>query len=363
MTTINFSKLNSNEINQDETFDPCSKLYISLIGKPIEIGHFSIDSNKRMHFDKRQMKYLLSDLKIGELDLNADYSPGLLQQYVTIEKLHTLLKWILHFKVKLNVDFVTVRGTLSRIMCTPYSSKTYRNNWDICATKLNGIIYLTAVDTDKEIARIDEFPQLVRYMSWGYKFEQYLTTAQVDGEVDLTSRNNHEEYCIVLKNKFNDFSLLYQAEIDAVIPHQFSQTGSGDTSCYIELKTSQILKRTTDVFNFCSGKLNTWWAQSYLTGITEIICGRRNENGIVKYLDFYKISDIQDMAYGLWSPEVCLNFCDKFLKLVKRTATEDNPNIVYKFSYTGDGIVHIEKLANPEDKYKVLPGWYKTAME
>lgn len=75
--------------------------------------------------------------------------------------------------------------------------------------------------------------------------------AHIDDEIDLTPKHNYEEYCIVLKNKFNEFTLLYQAEVDAVIPHHFPQPGSGDTSCYIELKTSLILKRETSFINFC----------------------------------------------------------------------------------------------------------------
>ena len=35
-----------------------------------------------------------------------------------------------------------------------------------------------------------------------------------------------------------------------------------------------------------------WWAQSFLIGVPKLVCGFRNDDGIIKSLQSFKISDI-----------------------------------------------------------------------
>lgn len=73
----------------------------------------------------------------------------------------------------------------------------------------------------------------------------------IDGECDLNSKTFClEEYCIVLKNVLNEHNLLYKAEIDAVIPHRYPGPGSGNTSCYTELKTSKQIVAEIQNYKF-----------------------------------------------------------------------------------------------------------------
>ncbi|KFM59958.1 Protein Dom3Z, partial [Stegodyphus mimosarum] len=214
--------------------------------------------------------------------------------------MHQTLHWILENEKSLNshyrspVDFITVRGTLVLVMCTPYAKGSYHSQWEICATKFNGTIYFSAIDTD--IDKAEQTNASLKYLlcqSWGYKFEQYMTTDTIDGNPDIWSTTHQlEEYCVMLENILNSHSLLYKAEIDAVVPHRFPRPGSGDTTCYTELKTSRSLTTIAQDYNFRRYKLVAWWAQSLLAGIPEIICGMRNDNGIVHSLKIFRVNSI-----------------------------------------------------------------------
>ena len=35
-----------------------------------------------------------------------------------------------------------------------------------------------------------------------------------------------------------------------------------------------------------------WWAQSFLIGVPKLVCGFRNDDGIIKSLQSFRISDI-----------------------------------------------------------------------
>lgn len=78
------------------------------------------------------------------------------------------------------MDFVTVRGTLKLISCTPYLKGSYRSQWEICATKFNGTIYFSAIDSDADIQdnqNLTKKQALLR--AWGFKFEQYITSGKL----------------------------------------------------------------------------------------------------------------------------------------------------------------------------------------
>ncbi|GFT47821.1 decapping and exoribonuclease protein [Trichonephila clavipes] len=380
MTTIYFSRLDSEEIDPLESpFDPNLSVEIPLFGKPKEIGHFSIDSERRIHFNRSQMKYLIFPLKMKNvhLDLKVNFVDDIFHEYVILSKLYQTLQWLQYHQQLLktelskastktsNVDFVTVRGTLVLIMCTPYLNGNLRNQWEICATKYNGIIYFSAIDTDRDVAenKNSTYMQMC-YQSWGYKFEQYVTTDHIDGLPDMSSKTHQlEEFCVILKNVLNDHKLLYKAEIDAVIPHRQPTPGYGETSCYTELKTSKNCITEDEKYRFNRYKSITWWAQSCLAGISEIICGKRSNDGIVRSIDVFYVSNLPQEAKDFWSADVCLNFCDKFLNFLKKVVIEDDYKIVYKFSYRSGNMIYCSKLINPELRYTIIPEWYTESLD
>ncbi|XP_054713465.1 uncharacterized protein LOC129222930 [Uloborus diversus] len=161
-----------------------------------------------------------------------------------------------------------------------------------------------------------------------------MSKGEIGSKPDVSSTTHQlEEFCIMLENIFNEHTLIYKAEVDAVIPYRYPGPGSGDTSCYTELKTSRTRTRISAEMYFYRNKLLNWWTQSYLAGIPEVICGMRDDLGIVNSLEVIRISNMPNLAQGFWSPDVCLHFCDYFLNYLKKTVIEDDPKYIYYFHF------------------------------
>jgi hypothetical protein len=76
-----------------------------------------------------------------------------------------------------STDFVCFRGLLTMLMCTPYEMN---DDWIICATKWKGIIFLCARETEKKRLYKAQLSERDRqFTSWGYKFEQYMSSGTI----------------------------------------------------------------------------------------------------------------------------------------------------------------------------------------
>jgi len=79
----------------------------------------------------------------------------------------------------MSADFVCFRGLLTVLMRTPYEKN---EDWIICATKWKGTIFLCAKETERK--RISEEQMTDRdkqFSSWGFKFEQYMSSGNFLG--------------------------------------------------------------------------------------------------------------------------------------------------------------------------------------
>ena len=125
--------------------------------RPKIVGSFSLDGDRRLHLDRRQLKffhetkfkdkksfsnaYKRITLDLNEGMANVTRKPAIAKN----EKLDKLLEWILKNKASFSVDgndgadirtlstdFVCFRGLMTTLMCTPYER---RENWEFIALK------------------------------------------------------------------------------------------------------------------------------------------------------------------------------------------------------------------------------------
>jgi RAT1-interacting protein len=62
-------------------------------------------------------------------------------------------------------------------MCTPYEKN---EDWIICATKWKGTIFLCAKETErKRLSKEQMTDRDKQFASWGYKFEQYMSSGNL----------------------------------------------------------------------------------------------------------------------------------------------------------------------------------------
>lgn len=350
--------------------------------QPVEVGCFSLDENRGFHDDKRQLR-IFSPPHSVDFDLRAGYKEFVKRNEDEKEGLEHLLQWTNRHREKfeviqspsakrfpsetpsstnLHTDFITWRGHLTKIMCTPYET---RDTWEMAATLHNGTIYISEIETEENREKRENMEEKHKEMCyWGYNFESYVTSP-VDknrhcknGAVAKTegcASNDSEAFITVIRTRLGKHSLVFGAEVDCCAKAE------GDAPAnYIELKTSIQPHHHNQHYNFKRYKLIKWWAQSYLAGVPKIICGFRDHHGQVRELQTYNTLAIPRLVRadeGLWESSICLNFLDRFLEWVKTVVVKSGPGVVYLFSWKRpfEEVTVSEVL---DGSRSVLPDWY-----
>lgn len=247
---------------------------------------------------------------------------------------------------------------MTKILCTPYER---REPWQMAMCLFKGTIYISEVETDE--ARKNRLSQTERQDEmcyWGYKFEDYITSPM--GQTGLHSRtenspvNNKEAFCSVVRCRLEKHSLVYGAEIDCCIKSK-SNSLSAPLN-YVELKTSRIIENERMNWSFERYKLLKWWSQSFLAGVRKIVCGFRDDNGIVKKLKTFNTLEIPSTVANernMWTGNVCLNFCNQLLDWIKSAVKHEN--VTYMVHWR-EPFTHVTIEMSNDLRDVFLPEWY-----
>uniref|UniRef100_A0A3Q3E7W6 Decapping nuclease n=1 Tax=Hippocampus comes TaxID=109280 RepID=A0A3Q3E7W6_HIPCM len=336
----------------------------------VEEGSFSLDTERRFHHDKSQMRYIVEPDETPNFDLRNGYSDRYIKRDENVRKnLEHILQWILANKSKLmqrtaasalaDFDFVTSRGRLTKVLCTPYEGQT---EWSLAVTKFQGVFYINEVETASACqGRQNRTESHEENIYWGYKFEQYICADKIDGTPDSTGVvNSNEAYYSVVRTRLSDHRLLFSGEVDC---RDKDPNAPAPPACYVELKTSGEMYTDKQRSKFRRFKLLKWWAQSFLLGVPRIVAGFKNDDGLVVSVRTYRTAEIPQLVQGEylgWKPEVCMNFCSDFLSFVKRVVIEDDPHVVYLFSRKA--LSDVTFTVHRNSSYSFLPDWYVTKM-
>lgn len=178
---------------------------------------------------------------------------------------------------------------------------------------------------------------------WGHRFES-MVLCPIDSNPSLKERydepvNTWAEFSILVKTKLGKHRLLFSAEVDGV-------DEQGDA--YIECKTTAAKTDRQSEQRFFQNKLISYWAQSFLAGIDKLLIGYRTSNGIIKSVNYMRVSDIPRMVRGRvsWCPESMLNFLNMTLDWLAEVMPTKQENLVFQMVYFGQG--QIQLLPKPE---------------
>ncbi|XP_052773195.1 decapping and exoribonuclease protein-like isoform X2 [Mya arenaria] len=283
------------------------------LNRPEELGCFSLDINREFHDDTSQRKYFIkpSNYDNVSFDLTRGYEGMVKRDEFKDEQIDHLLKWINNHELgNMQTHVICRRGLLNRLMRTMYAKK---DDWKF------------AVSLHKGSADSDPTPDL-----------QY---------------NNCETFYTVVKATIGSHTLVYSGEVDAV------STDEPFGEHYVEFKT--ITHSALQRNSFKRYKLRNWWTQSVLVGVPEIVCGLRDDAGIVTKLQTYTTQDLPTMASDIpapWKPNVCFNFLDKLLDFIKSNVTIDDPRLVHLLEFSGRDATCTRLPMDSE--YAFLHKWY-----
>ncbi|KAI8968584.1 RAI1 like PD-XK nuclease-domain-containing protein [Mycotypha africana] len=325
--------------------------------QPKELISYSIDHDRKVWFDNREMKYYYPPgLKNEKLDLNVGYERFLQRDESILEHIDTLLDALTEYKTRqsnntiaeseVHADIITWRGIMTKILCTPYSRK---DAWEFRATRYNDKIFIEEQSLkDKDVDSESERQKLMSY--WGYRFETICTVSKAPHEINSHPENRKElvdrlnqsantnvQYCVVVKTKLGDSTIIMGAEVDCC-----RDTKPNDPvrqpSNYIELKTSRVIETERQQLSFDRYKLLKFWAQSFLVGVPRVICGFRDDEGIVKSITEFKTMEIPRQVrrhenQTTWNPSVCLNFANQLLQWIRTNITVNSATTTYAIDF------------------------------
>eukprot|EP01125_Pyxidicula_operculata_P016238 TRINITY_DN5560_c1_g3_i3.p1 TRINITY_DN5560_c1_g3~~TRINITY_DN5560_c1_g3_i3.p1 ORF type:complete len:268 (+),score=35.13 TRINITY_DN5560_c1_g3_i3:654-1457(+) len=233
-----------------------------------------------------------------------------------------IYKCLIENKINLSdVDFITFRNNLNKIMATPWKNK---DEWEVEVYKYEktiflGIVHLPQAEPESDIQKKATY--------WGYKFEDMCTREPKDVDVDVDrTPDPSDHFCSIILNQIGNNRIIMGAEMDCYEPD--SQNSSKRN--YIELKTSRVLNNWKTKNTFERYKLLSFWIQSYLAGVHKVRVGFRDDDGVVQEIRSLYTSDIPKSVGNKWEPSKCIIFLDEVLNFLKKNT---KCNVRYKLQY------------------------------
>ncbi|KAI1214890.1 RAI1-domain-containing protein [Annulohypoxylon truncatum] len=311
------------------------------VKRPKEIACFSYDDKREFHLDDRSLQWYYPP------ELGADLSGGFDQfdkhDNSKDEHIDSLLKTIMAYEEeegkKIDVEFVTWRGMMTKILSTPFED---RDGFEMNATFYQGCIFIEEnhayglalmqeqQQNQRKPRRGQMSPDVMTY--WGYKFETLSCLPRPWGEVsrafienrDKEVVNNKAQYCSVVRTGIGKSTLCIGGEVDAIWDSKPAEKGAPIN--WIELKTSVEIRDDRTMQNF-ERKLMKFWIQSFLLGVPKIIVGFRSQQGILTKIEEIQTAKIPETAakrgVRTWNANVCINFASAFLEWLKSTINDE----------------------------------------
>ncbi|KAF6019547.1 DXO [Bugula neritina] len=238
------------------------------------------------------------------------------------------------------------------IECSPYDvDNRFDDGLIVVVQKLNDVYYMHEFPTDSAIKKEGlqtEHQKLMQY--WGMKFESYVTAKPAQQPKVDEPLNFNNEFGSIVYTKLNSHSMMFGGEVDCCHPN--------DTKKYIELKTTKQFEHARQESSFRRFKLIKWWLQSFLIGIDDILCGYRDDNGIIRHCEWYRIADIPHLLKkdpNYCKPSVCFAFLNMFLDFIKcNVQAELKPHVFIRQPKDNQFLMKVDETGH----YKFLPYWF-----
>lgn len=348
-----------------------------------ELGYFSIDEERHFLSNKCKLGTLQLPRDSDSLDIDLNVGFEQWRELPNVQQhLDSMLQWILLNKklltrtgdfrsskdgARLDVDFVTSRGNLARILDIQNGKDGKGRKWTLLATRYRGTVYLSHIEDNRD-EEMSSFARRICY--WGKRFEVEVTAPPGQDSLLGYSRGNEEErygpmkaypgFFSVVRFQLEGHKIVLRAEIDA----QTQVLDELQIPDYVELKvaTETIVRAP---WAFKRKRLVPWWCQSIVSGTPLIVYGIRDYDGHVKRIRQVRTDEIPDhVGHENLDKERCLLFLSDVLSWMKDIVLEEDVTEVYAFQWdpnTPANSVTVNVLRDAEGGF--LPDWYFNEME
>lgn len=101
----------------------------------------------------------------------------------------------------------------------------------------------------------------------------------------------------IYKHQFSNHSILYSAVRKVVVSKEPLQDPLPlDKLKFIDLRTNKLIENAGHERNLKRYKFLAWWANAFLTNDDRVLCGFRDENGIVSKLQIYETESMPEVG-------------------------------------------------------------------
>ncbi|KAI5293751.1 decapping endonuclease targeting mRNA [Ascosphaera acerosa] len=309
------------------------------IKRPREIAYFSFDDEHNFRLDESGLRYYYPPALPA--DLNRGFDTFKKRDDSVDTHLDSLLETIIALEKETgeacNVDIVTWRGMMTKIMTAPFDPYSC---FEMNATRFQDTIFIEEnhafkmyqAEKAQQIRMRPGMPPFSMMTYWGYKFETLaliprpwdeMSREEIEGRPDEVV-NNHAQYCSVVRTGIGKSSIILGGEVDAV--WDCKPETKGEPINWVELKTTAEVHNARQASKY-QLKLLNFWAQSFLLGVPKIVVGVRDERGILRRIEEIATHDIpalvKQTGSNAWDGNICINFTAAFLAWLKETITSD----------------------------------------
>ncbi|PCH42099.1 RAI1-domain-containing protein [Wolfiporia cocos MD-104 SS10] len=239
-----------------------------------------------------------------------------------------------------DIGVVSWRGVMTKILTAPYEE---RDGWELNVMIVGSTLYFEEHLSDARLVQKNDIaPHHRQQTYYGYSFESWCTSSapripdKLDGhpigwggDVDT-----NVQWCSVVKTKLGDTRMVIGGEVDCV-----RDTFTGQTSSFVELKTSLVIRGPQDELRF-EKKLLKFYFQSFLLGVPEIVVGFRTPSGRMNTIQSFKTMEIPRLVRGkphAWDPLLCLDWGHRFITFLKSIAVATDTDDVRGDSNNEEG--------------------------
>ncbi|XP_049527990.1 uncharacterized protein LOC119462446 [Dermacentor silvarum] len=343
-------------------------------GVPCEIGHFSVQGERREYVDGAcSPLYLHVPVPWGPFwNLDSGYENAQRRVREYMPPTHDLLRWVIRNKDKVvtpssawetqspSTDFICDLQILKVLLSTPFQEKL---PWQIVACRRGGLLYMYyAPMKGQQLLNNSRVLKKNRQRYWRRNFYYRLTTTEPGAapeEDDVAGEGN--SYNVVLRCQLGPHSIVLGADTKAV--DISVQCDPGSTAGYVAMKTCGERKTTAQQMSFCRNTLLGMWALARLAGAPKVLCGFIDDDGILFSILNYDVSTIPEMAKGQWSEVIVMKFGQEMLSFIKEHVKENDERSVYLFEYVPSSReVVCKRLTDPGSRYG-FPDWFLAGFE
>ncbi|XP_043281674.1 decapping and exoribonuclease protein-like isoform X2 [Venturia canescens] len=298
------------------------------------------------------------------IDLNEGFENIVVSQ-AEIKKIRAL-QWIDENRDTIKASPETGRLIEPNFVCSPqtlvlFMSASYVpfQSWGMWAAKWQGTIYIkTAAGFNRGNYENDE-----KFWYRNHKFCEYVVSeSPKEAPNPKKPLVKDEAFRCIYQRQFGQHSVLYSASRKAVLSDKiFSDPLPLDELKFIDLRISKTIKYQGQETYLKKYIFLRWWANVILVNDDQVLCGFRDDNGIVHELKTYKTDDLPKLSEGFWDPQKCLDSCETILTTIAETVVEDCDKMIYEIVKKPRKNIEINKL-EPSEENSVVPEWYKNSM-